>query len=98
MAALTGSRNTPEFTEDREYPYPVEANTNIYLGALVGLDASGNAVPMSAATGLKVLGRAERIYGATYPGQNALNNPGAAGAVTIVTRRGIFLMNNGTGG
>ncbi len=94
MAALTGSRNTPELTEDKEYSYPVEATTNIYIGALVGLNAAGNAVPMSAATGLKVVGRAERVYNGTYPGQNAINNPGAAGAITITTRRGIFLFNN----
>ncbi len=98
MAGLTAPRNTPELTEDREFVYPVEANTNIYLGALIGLNANGNAVPMSAATGLKVIGRAERVADAQalYPGQNAINNPGAAGAISIVGRRGIFMFANST--
>lgn len=94
MAGLVAPRNTPELAEDREYPYPVEANTNIYLGALIALNAAGNAVPMSAIVGLKVLGRAERVHDSQYPGENAINNPGAAGAISIVARRGVFLFNN----
>lgn len=97
MAGLSGSRNTSELAEDRQYDYPVEANTNIYLGALFGLNAAGNAVPMSAATGLKVIGRAEKVVAGHYPGQNAINNPGAAGAISIVGRRGIFLFDNSSG-
>lgn len=69
--------------------YPVEANTTIYLGSIVALNANGNAVPASSAASLKVVGRAEMTYGGT-PGQDALNS-GAAGAVSIVARRGVFM-------
>lgn len=95
MAALTTARNTPEMADGgRMRSYPVEANTNIYLGGMVALNAAGNAVPASATTtvanALKVAGRAERVTNG-IPGQNALNNPGVAGAVSITARKGVFL-------
>jgi hypothetical protein len=95
MAALTTARNTPEMADGgRMRSYPVEANTNIYLGGIVALNAAGNAVPASATTtvanALKVVGRAERVTNG-IPGQNALNNPGVAGAVSITARKGVFL-------
>jgi hypothetical protein len=91
MPALTNSRNTPEFADDgRMQVYPVEANTTIYLGSIVALDANGNAVPASSQPGLKLVGRAEMVLNG-LPGQDAVNNPGAAGAISIVTRRGVFL-------
>lgn len=74
--------------------YPVEANTNIYLGGIVALNAAGNAVPASATTtvanALRVVGRAEYVKNG-IPGQNAINNPGAAGAISITARKGVFL-------
>ena len=74
--------------------YPVEANTNIYLGGMVALNAAGNAVPASATTtvanALRVVGRAEYVKNG-IPGQNAINNPGAAGAIAITARKGVFL-------
>ena len=87
MAALTSARNTPEMADGgRMRVYPVEANTNVYLGGMVALDAAGNAVPASATTttanSLKVVGRAEYVSNG-IPGQNAINNPGAAGAIFI---------------
>ncbi len=95
MAALTNARNTPEMAGGgRMRVYPVEANTNIYLGGIVALDAAGNAVPASATTTvanpLKIIGRAEYVSNG-IPGQNALNNPGAAGAISITARKGVFL-------
>jgi hypothetical protein len=74
--------------------YPVEANTNIYLGGMVALNAAGNAVPASATTtvanALRVVGRADYVKNG-IPGQNAINNPGAAGAISITARKGVFL-------
>lgn len=74
--------------------YPVEANTNIYLGGIVALDAAGNAVPASATTTvanpLRVIGRAEYLTHG-IPGQNAINNPGSAAAIWITVRKGVFL-------
>jgi hypothetical protein len=91
MAALTNSRNTPEFADGgRLQVYPVEANTTVYLGSIVALNANGNAVPASSVVGFKVIGRAEAVFNG-LPGQDAINNPGVAGAIAIVTRRGVFM-------
>jgi hypothetical protein len=95
MAALSNSRNTPEMADGgRMRVFPVEANTNIYLGGIVALNAAGNAVPASATTttanAQRVVGRAEYVKNG-IPGQNALNNPGAAGAISITARKGVFL-------
>lgn len=91
MAALTNSRNTPELADGgRMQVYPVEANTTVYLGSIVALDAAGNAAPAASAPNLKVVGRAEMVFNG-MPGQDAVNNPGAAGAISIITRRGVFM-------
>ena len=95
MAALSNSRNTPEMADGgRMRVLPVEANTNIYLGGIVALNAAGNAVPASATTTVanaqRVVGRAEYVKNG-MPGQNAINNPGAAGAISITARKGVFL-------
>lgn len=95
MAALTNARNTPEMADGgRMRSYPVEANTSVFLGGIVALNAAGNAVPASATTttanALKIVGRAEYVTNG-IPGQNAINNPGAAGAISITARKGVFL-------
>jgi hypothetical protein len=91
MAALTNSRNTPELADGgRIQVYPVEANTTIFLGSIVALNGNGNAVPASSTPGLKVIGRADMMSNG-FPGQDAVNNPGAAGAIAIVVRRGAFM-------
>jgi hypothetical protein len=95
MAALSNSRNTPEMADGgRMRVLPVEANTNIYLGGIVALNAAGNAVPAWATTTVanaqRVVGRAEYVKNG-MPGQNAINNPGAAGAISITARKGVFL-------
>lgn len=102
MAALTSSRNTPEMADfGRIQVYPVEADTTIYLGAMVALNANGNAVPASSTPGLRIVGRAERLYSG-IPGQNVVNTSsatipgtnqpaGVAGAISVVCRRGVFM-------
>jgi hypothetical protein len=95
MAALSNSRNTPEMADGgRMRVLPVAADTTVYLGSMVALDASGNAVPASATTttanALRIVGRAERVENG-IPGANATNNPGAAGAISIVARKGVFM-------
>ena len=91
MAALTNSRNTPELADGgRIQVYPVEANTTIYLGSIVALDSNGNAVPASSTPNLRLIGRAEMVSNG-FPGQDAVNNPGAAGVIAIVARRGVFM-------
>ena len=91
MAALTSARNTPEMADfGRIQVYPVEANTVIYLGAMVALNAAGNAIPANSSAGLRIVGRAERVHNG-IPGQNADNTGGAAGAIAVVCRRGVFM-------
>jgi hypothetical protein len=95
MAALSNSRNTPEMADGgRMRVLAVEANTIVYLGSMVALDANGYAVPASATTttanALRIVGRAERVENG-IPGENAINNPGAAGAISIVARKGVFM-------
>ncbi len=95
MAALTSSRNTPEMADGgRIRVVNVEANTTIYLGGMVAINAAGNAVPASATTSTandqKVIGRAEYVVNGT-PAQNAANNPGTAGAIQIAVRKGVFM-------
>ncbi len=95
MAALTNSRNTPEMADGgRIRVINVEANTTVFLGGMVAVNANGNAVPASATTttanALKVIGRAEYVVNG-IPAQNAVNNPGAAGAIQIAVRKGVFM-------
>ncbi|HVN30022.1 MAG TPA: hypothetical protein VMT64_16105 [Candidatus Binataceae bacterium] len=95
MAALTSSRNTPEMADGgRIRVINVEANTTIFLGSMVAVNANGNAVPASATTttanALKIIGRADYVVNG-IPAQNAVNNPGAAGAIQIAVRKGVFM-------
>jgi hypothetical protein len=87
MAGLTASRNTPEWsgtTREHFALIEVEASTNIYVGGMIAIDASGNAVPAQALSGtstvrkLHVVGICESVYagGTVAPGLNALNQTG----------------------
>lgn len=88
MAALTASRNTPEWPGfSNRYHYgliPVEASTSIYIGGMVALNNNGNGVPaQSRASGttlskLNVIGICEYAYagGILPPGVNALKQSG----------------------
>lgn len=84
MAALTADRNSPIRAGDM-YGRPVAANAVIFAGALVCLDASGNAVPGTEAEGLTADGRADT---------HANNAGGAAGAMQVTVRKGIFRWDN----
>lgn len=79
MAALTTDRDTDRRDGDR-YSYPMAAATTIYAGGLVVLDSSGNAEPGSTASGKISAGRAEETVA----------NAGAAAAVNIEVRAGVF--------
>lgn len=88
MAALTGPTTITE-RQGSEAPLqyvsiPVKANTIIYAGALVVVDA-GYAAPARAATGLKAAGRAAATVD---------NTGGSAGAKSIRVERGAFGANN----
>jgi hypothetical protein len=64
---------------------PMAAATIIYAGAMVASDASGNAVPGTASTALKIWGRAE---------VQVDNTAGSAGDKRINVKPGVFAMNN----
>lgn len=84
MAQLTRDRNTPERTGFlREYP--VKAGAVIFAGSIAGLDATGLAVPMTAATGLVALGRAEK---------RADNSAGGDGEAAVSVGAGIYRFAN----
>lgn len=83
MAALT--KNKPPRTRDGiGFSDPVAADTLIREGALVALDASGNAVNATAST--------EVIRGVAM--READNTDGSAGDVRVETRKGVFLFAN----
>ncbi|MBI3677388.1 MAG: hypothetical protein HY243_12315 [Proteobacteria bacterium] len=88
MAALTADRNTPR-RDGFDRVFPVAAATKIFGGAIVALNAAGNAVPGQTALALAAVGRCE---------QSVDNSAGAAGDQTAQVTRGIFLFDNSAGG
>jgi hypothetical protein len=93
MTAAQADRKAPQYgTPDSVLPYlinlPMASATTIYAGTMVAVDASGNAVPASASTALKLAGRAE----------SQVVNSGAAGAKTINVKPGVFAFNNSAAG
>jgi len=86
MAALTGPRATDQRSGDRRN-LGLAADAVIHQGALVALDA-GFLVPMSVATDLVAVGRAD---------QSVDNTDGAAGDVSAEVRAGIFRFANSAG-
>lgn len=86
MAALTADRRTNE-REGSDYSFPVAATTEIFMGALVVLDASGNAEPGTTATGKVAVGRSN-VY---------IDNTGIAAAEVVEVKAGIFNWVNSSG-
>lgn len=89
--ALTTERLTPRLGDAAQIAMlalPVKANTKIYAGALVVIDA-GYAAPGRTATGLIAAGVAQATVD---------NTGGAAGAKTIEVRRGPHKFKNSSAG
>lgn len=84
MTALAQDRNTLRRNGDQMEP-PVAANTRIYAGSIVAINAGGYAVPGSTATTLKAAGVAER---------RADNTGGAAGDMRVRVSRGVHQLGN----
>ncbi len=84
MTALTKDVAT-SYRTGTETIDPVTANVKIYAGALVVLDAAGNARNGITGTNLIARGVAQHV---------ADNTGGSAGAITVKSRRGVFLFNN----
>ncbi len=85
MAALTEDRATPERIGD-DFVDPVAAGAVFHAGALVVLDAAGNAAPATAAAGLISRGVAQEA---------ADNSGGADGDISVAVRKGVFPLANG---
>lgn len=88
MAALTQDRHTHERPGLLREP-PVKGATTVFAGGMAGIDATGFAVPMATATGLKCLGRAE---------ERADNSAGANGDIRVEVAAGIFRFANSSAG
>jgi hypothetical protein len=89
MTALTQDCDTKERRDAGCYSFPVAAAATIYAGALVCINAAGNAVPGSSVAGLLAIGRAE------YQADNSL---GIAGEINVDVRRGVYRWQNSSGG
>ena len=83
---LTADRNT-ESRDGELFEFPVAADVRIFAGAMVALNADGNAVIAAATSNLVVVGRAEQFVS---------NLDGAAGDVSVRVKRGVFLYANST--
>ena len=81
---LTQDRDTPERAGDL-YEYPVAATALIYAGAIVVLDAAGNAEPGATALNKTAVGRAE---------ERADNAVGAAADINVKVKPGVFKFKN----
>ena len=82
--ALSKDRNTQR-RDGVQFCDPVAAGAVIYAGALVVIDAAGNAAPGSTATGLRARGVAQ---------ERADNSGGQAGVMKVESRRGTSAFGN----
>ncbi len=87
MTALAADRNTP-VRDGVLFSFPVAATTKIYAGAIVMLNAAGDATKGATATGQISAGRADEL----------VDNTGAAGAKTVKVRKGVFRWANSAAG
>ncbi|MDQ1847676.1 hypothetical protein Q9299_05185 [Gemmobacter fulvus] len=87
MTALAKNAPRTAPTHGRRFRDPVAAATRIFAGAMVALNAAGNAIPaIPTATRMRGVALAE-----------ADNSAGAIGAASVEIERGPFLVaNNGT--
>lgn len=87
MTALAQDKAVPS-RHGRQFADPVAAAMTIYRGALVALDASGNAVPAGDSAAVTVRGVADA---------QADNAAGLAGAVSVSSSLGVYRMVNSAG-
>ena len=87
MTALAKNAPRTRVGEGRRFVDPVAASTLIYAGAMVALNAAGNAIP--------AIPTAARMRGVALA--EADNSSGAIGDENVIIERGPFLVdNNGT--
>lgn len=86
--ALSKDRDTKR-RDGALFNHPLAANVVIFAGALVALDASGNATPGATATTLRAAGVAQ---------EHVDNTGGSAGDQRVEVRRGVFQFANSASG
>lgn len=94
MTALTAARDTKQMGSNpiaATLSLPVAAATTIYAGAMVAVNSSGYAVPASADSKLKVVGRCQKTMKNT-----TAEGYGAAGDLNVTIEQGIFQFVNGS--
>jgi len=84
MTALTTDRDTP-LREGVLAAHPVAASANIFVGALVALNATGFAAPGTLVAGLTAVGVAQ---------EPADNSAGLDGDINVEVSRGVFRFDN----
>lgn len=92
MAALTKARDTKRGASavfPEKFDLPVAAATTIYQGGIVCVNSSNLAVPATATTGLRAVGRAEATVD---------NSAGLAGALTVPVTSTVLVYANSGGG
>jgi hypothetical protein len=95
MAALSANRPTDRFGGidgspfPNRIPVPIAAAVHIYQGAMVQLNASGQAQPAATGSGGLIVGRAYEEYDNTTDG--VIVGAGAAGFMTVEVEQGAFL-------
>lgn len=77
--------------------YPVNGGATLTAGKLAALDAQGNLVVPTEATGLIVVGRVESKAGGIAAGQDVDNSAGADGDVSADVRPGVYFLDNSGG-
>lgn len=82
--AATANIDTPELSRSI-FELPIAADTHVFAGTLAAADSAGRVVPAADSNGLRVLGRAEAEVD---------NRDGAAGALGVLIKQGIFRFNN----
>lgn len=85
MAALTADTAATILRDNERFSFPAAAAAKFYKGGIVAINASNLLVKATAVAGLKVVGVAE---------DGVDNSAGAAGAVQVPVRRGLFRFTN----
>ncbi|HYG91199.1 MAG TPA: hypothetical protein VD978_33650 [Azospirillum sp.] len=88
MVALTSERPKTVERDGKTRHTPVAAGVKLFAGAMAAVNAAGFAVPVTAAAGLKGLGRVEETVD---------NSAGADGEQMVRTTRGVFAVANSSG-
>lgn len=88
MTALAADRSSPQ-RANSEFSFPVAASTKIFAGSIVCINASGLATKGATSTTLKTVGVAV---------EQADNSAGAASAINVKVRRGLWQMANSSAG